>query len=89
MTSQDTAKGAWNITTEEICVVWCDASSLATGAAIDSEEEIVDMSWLRPKYDGTHINIKQFDTLLKGLNMVLKWQRRITSIRCDSVYVCK
>ena len=45
VTSQDPAKGVWNITTGEKCIVWCDASSLATGAEIDIDEEIVeDMS---------------------------------------------
>ena len=72
VTSQDPAKGAWNITTGEKCVVWCDASSLATGAAIDIDEEIVeDMSWLRPKDDGAQINIAELDVLLKWLKMVL------------------
>ena len=48
-----------------------------------------DISWLRPKDDGAHINIAELDALLKGLKMALKWQRRIISIRCDSVSVCK
>ena len=57
---------------------------------IDIDEQIVkDMPWLRPKNDGVHINIVDLDFLFKGLNITLKWQRQIISIRCDSVSVCK
>ena len=69
---------------------WCDASSLAVGAALEIDKEIVeDMSWMRPKGHGSHINISELDAVLRGLKMALKWRRHLVEIRTDSVSVCR
>ena len=54
--------------------VWVDASSLASGVAVEIGGHIVeDASWLRKK-DSCHINLDELDAAIKGLNLALAWQ---------------
>jgi len=86
----DPVGGVWTVKPGEEATVWCDASSLAVGAVIEISGEVVeDMSWLRPKDDGAHINVAELDAVLKGLNMCLHWKRSKITIMTDSSSVHK
>jgi len=88
--SFDPVGGVWTVEPGETATVWCDASSLAVGAVIEISGEVVeDMSWLRPKDDGAHINVAELDAVLKGLNMALHWKRSELTIMTDSSSVHK
>ena len=67
----DPTRGRWDVTGDE-ATIWVDASSLATGAVITVEEEVIeDASWLRKDGD-SHINMAELDALIKGVNMALQ-----------------
>ena len=54
--------------------VWCDASSLAMGIAVEIEGVLVeDAAWLRKKGDFNHINVSELEAALKGVNLAIKW----------------
>jgi ribonuclease HI len=68
--------------------VWCDASSLAVGCALESDGEILeDAAWLRKKSDGSHINMAELDAVVNGLNLAVKWQVTDVEIITDSASV--
>ena len=46
-----------------------------------------DAIWLRKKNDYNHINVAEFDTVLKGINLAIKWGLREIEIRTDSATV--
>ncbi|XP_076045835.1 uncharacterized protein LOC143028080 [Oratosquilla oratoria] len=69
-------------------VVWCDASSIATGAVLEIGGVVVeDGTWQRKKDDYHHINVSELDAAIKGVNLALKWGQREIKIRTDSVTV--
>lgn len=85
---EDPVKGKWYVPAAECGVVWCDASSLATGVVLEIGGNVVeDAAWLRKKNDYSHINVAELDAVLKGINMALKWGLREMKIRTDSVTV--
>ena len=66
----DPVCGSWQIHPADACIVRCDASSLAVGAALEIDKEIVeDISWMRPKGGGRRINISKLDAIFSSLNM--------------------
>lgn len=66
----DPARGRWDVNSEE-AVVWVDASSLAMGAALEVDGNIVeDACWLRQN-DCTHINLAELDAVLRGVNLAV------------------
>ena len=79
----DPARGRWDVGDGEF-TVWADASSLATGVAIEYDGGIIeDASWLRTD-GGAHINMAELDALIKGINMALAWQARKLRLKTDS-----
>ncbi len=56
----DPAHGDWCADGQEV-TVWVDASSLATGVAIE-----YDASWLRPVHADKHINLAELVAVLRG-----------------------
>ncbi|XP_076055165.1 uncharacterized protein LOC143033558 [Oratosquilla oratoria] len=69
-------------------VVWCDASSIATGAVLEIGDVVVeDGAWQRKKDDYHHINVSELDAVIKGINLALKWGLREIEIRTDSATV--
>ena len=85
--ASDPAIGRWAVTSSS-CRLWCDASSLAMGCALEVEGEIIeDASWLRKREDGSHINLAELDSVLKGLNLVAKWNFDEVEIMTDSATV--
>ena len=52
--------------------VWVDASSLATGVAIEYDGAIIeDASCLQPVHADKHINLAELDAVLRGVNLAL------------------
>ncbi|XP_076030373.1 uncharacterized protein LOC143018669 [Oratosquilla oratoria] len=81
-------RGQWNAPQQSHGVVWCDASSIATGAVLEIGNVIVeDGAWQRKKDDYHHINVSELDAVIKGTNMALKWGLREIEIRTDSATV--
>ena len=67
----DPARGDWCADGQEV-TVWVDASSLATGVAIEYDGAIIeDASWLRPVHADKHINLAELDAVLRGINLAL------------------
>ena len=66
--------------------VWVDASSLATGVAIEYDGAIIeDASWLRPVHK--HINLAEFGAVLRGINLALHWKAGVILLWTDSACV--
>ena len=85
---EDPVKGRWNVQRTEEGVVWCDASSIATGVVLEiGGSEVEDATWLRKRDDCGHINVAELDAVLKGLNLALKWGLRKIELRTDSATV--
>ena len=79
---EDPVKGYWH-------VPWCDASSIAIGTVLEVDEKVVeDASWLRKKYDFSHINVAELEFIPKGVNLPLKWGLQELEVKTDSVTVC-
>ena len=84
--SEDPVGGVWNVKSGNYAVVWCDASSLAIGCAIEVDGNIIeDGAWLRKSNDVLHINIAELEAILKGINLAIKWDRSNIVIKSDSV----
>ncbi|CAE1318271.1 unnamed protein product [Acanthosepion pharaonis] len=84
----DPVRGRWHVPKMEKGVVWCDASSMATGVCIEIDGAIVeDAAWLRKKRDYIHINVAELDGTIKGVKLALKWGLKEIEIRTDSVTV--
>ena len=65
--------------------MWVDASSLATGVAIEYDGAIIeDASWLRPVHADKHINLAELDAVLRGINLALHWKASGIHLRTDS-----
>ena len=70
---QDPVRGAWCVSSARSCDLWCDASSLATGCAVEIDGVIVeDGAWMRKKDDNAHINLSELDAIHKGINMYIE-----------------
>ena len=84
----DPIKGPWSVSKTEEGTVWCDASSLALGVAVEIGGVIVeDAAWLRKKEDFNHINVAELEAALKGLNLAIKWGLKFIKIITDSATV--
>ena len=80
----DPAHRDWCVNGQEV-TVWVDASSLATGVAIECNGAIIeDTSWLRPVHADKHINLAEFDAVLRGVNLALHWRVSMIPLRMDS-----
>ena len=65
--------------------MWVDASSLATGVAIEYDGAVIeDASWLRPVHTDKHISLAELDAVLRGVNLVLHWRASVIHLRTDS-----
>ena len=83
----DPTHGDWCVNGRDV-TVWVDASSLATGVAIEYGGAIVeDASWLRPVHSDQHINLAELDAVLRGVNLALQWKARVIHLRTDSACV--
>ena len=82
------ARGDWCVNGQEV-TVWVDASSLATGMAIEYDGTIIeDVSWLRPVHADKHINLVDvLDAVLRSINLALHWKASVIHLRSDSACV--
>ena len=84
----DPVRGSWAVPNLDEGCVWCDASSLATGVALQIGDVIVeDNAWLRKKHDAAHINVAELDSVVHGLNVALRWKLKSVKVMTDSVTV--
>ncbi|XP_043247110.1 uncharacterized protein LOC122394343 [Amphibalanus amphitrite] len=85
----DPVRGPWLVKNEaKHGRVWCDASSLAMGVALEINGAIVeDAAWLRKTTDYNHINIAELDAAVRGVNLSLKWGLQSVEVITDSVTV--
>ena len=87
LSQTDPAHGNWCADGQEV-TVWVDASSLATGVAIEYDGAIIeDASWLRPVHADKHINLVELDAVLKGITLALHWKASVIHLRTDSACV--
>ena len=60
-------RGTWQLKNLSACTVWCDASSIATGVVLESENSVIeDASWLRKSDDANHINLAELESVVIG-----------------------
>jgi len=85
---KDPVRGRWDIPSGKECVVWCDASSLAIGVVLEVDGvRAEDQSWLRPTDDGSHINVAELESVLKGLSLAVSWGMSTIKVITDSASV--
>ena len=75
--------GLWRADTSSTVTrcLWCDASDLAYGVALESDGSIIeDGCWLRPPEDKRHINLAELEAVIKALSLSLavKWDFTMT-----------
>ena len=81
--SSDPARGRWDVDGDE-ATVWVDASSLAIGAALEVDSNIIeDACWLRQN-DCSHINLSELDAVLRGVNLAVAWKMKRLTLMTDS-----
>ncbi|XP_047146280.1 uncharacterized protein LOC124819114 [Hydra vulgaris] len=87
--ASDPVNGTWNADgIQNGAILWCDASSIAIGVAIEYNGVIVeDAAWLRSTNDVMHINMAELDAVVRGINLAVKWDIKNLSIFIDSVTV--
>lgn len=86
----DPVQGVWTVSSVENAVVWCDASDLALGVALEIDGTVIeDASWLRKKNDVQHINVAELDAIIKGANIAIKWKCKNVKFITDSQTVYK
>ena len=69
-------------------VVWCDASSIATGVLLEIGGVVAeDVAWLRKKDNYGH-NIAELEAVVRGVNLALKWGLREIEVVTESATVC-
>lgn len=86
--SDDPVKGVWYVPRTCKGVVWCDASSIALGVALQIDNIIAeDAAWLRKSSDFNHINVAELEAVMKGVNLALRWGLTSIEIMTDSATV--
>ncbi len=81
--NSDPARGRWDVTGDE-AILWVDASSLALGAVLEVNGEIVeDASWLR-RNECSHINLAELDAVVRGINLAISWKMKKLTLVTDS-----
>ena len=86
---EDPVQGQWLVPKGSAGVVWCDASSIATGVLLGIGGVVAeDAAWLRKKDDYGHINIAELEAVVRGVNLALKWGLREIEVVTDSATVC-
>ncbi|XP_065190714.1 uncharacterized protein LOC135821644 [Sycon ciliatum] len=84
---EDPVHGAWSVPSgeEHSWKIWCDASSIAYGVALEVDGRVVeDQCWLRLKNDTRHINLSELEAVIKGLSLAVEWNVRKVKVLTDS-----
>lgn len=74
--SNDPVKGVWAVDdwSTADAIVYCDASSIATGIALMIGGKMVeDACWLRKPSDHSHINLAELEAVVRGVNLACSW----------------
>ena len=88
--SEDPVRGEFQVPPSTHGRVWCDASSLGIGVAVEIGGTVVeDAAWLRKRDDVTHINLAELEAVVKGLNLAMKWGVTTIDVMTDSLIVSK
>ena len=83
----DSVKEIWSASSGKLNV-WCDASQIAYGVALERKNQIIeDGDCLRKADDGTHINLAELNAVIKGVNLAMKWGAGDIIIFTDSAAV--
>ena len=83
--SHDPVGGIWAAEDGATATVYCDASSIAIGVALESGgSTIEDASWLRKPNDASHINLAELEAVIRGLNLVIAWDFKKVKVITDS-----
>ena len=70
----DPVGGKWLAAVDGSICVWTDTSNLATGVVVTANGCVIeDAAWLRRESDTTHINIRELDAAIRGVNLAVKW----------------
>jgi hypothetical protein len=86
--ARDPVKGRWIVPDVANGRVWCDASSLAIGVSLEIGGTVVeDATWLRKEKDPMHINLAELDSVVKGVNLALRWGVRKLEVKTNSATV--
>ena len=87
LSQTDPAHGDWCTYGQKV-TVWVDASSLATGVAVENDGAIIeDASWLQPLHTDKHINLVEFDAVLRVVNLALHWRASLIHLWTNSACV--
>ena len=82
---EDPTKGAWSIPSTPEWKVSCDASNLALGVMLQTEDHVVEnATWLRSADDGRHINVAELESAIKALGLAAARQVHKVSLMTDS-----
>ena len=86
LANDDPVRGLWYVEPSgAVSRVWCDASNIATGVALEVNGHVVeDCAWLRPSSDKRHINVAELDAAIKGLSLATKWNLSSVTVCTDS-----
>ena len=79
----DPARGRWDVSGAQ-ATVWVDASSVALGAVLEVDGDVIeDASWLR-RENCSHINLSELEVVPKGLNLAVAWNMKDIRLKTDS-----
>lgn len=82
---EDPVCGVWTVPSVSSGRVWCDASSLAIGASVEVQGDVIeDGCWLRREGDSSHINLAELESVLKGVNLAIAWGLDDIEVMTDS-----
>lgn len=81
--SCDPARGRWDVDGDK-ATLWVDASTLALGAVLEVNGDVIeDACWLR-RDECAHINLAELDAVVKGLNIAMCWKIKKLTLKTDS-----
>ena len=83
----DPVHGEWCVdVATQPCRVWCDASDIAVGVALEcgSSSVVEDRCWLRPMNDKRHINLAELNAAVDGLKLAVDYHLKEVTLVADS-----
>lgn len=84
---KDLAHSDWCMNGHKV-IIWIDTSSLATGVIIESRRSmVVEACWLYLVWENKHINLAEFNAMLRGVNLALQWKMTVVHLKTDLAWV--
>ena len=87
VSSHDPVRGVWQVNgdPDAVFTVWCDASDLALGVAIEVNGDVIeDSTEMRDVHDKHHINVAELEAAVKGIKLALIWKAKRAIVKTDS-----